>query len=417
MKVFKFGGASLKDAENILNVVNIIQNFGEKQKLLVVVSAIGKTTNAIEDVLKKYWNNENYEQNVEILEKYHFDIAYDLMKKEAFNQEDIEELKDTFLALRLDLQHWHKHSHKEMVYDQIVSYGEIISSKIVFAVLKNKNMPLDWLDARKVIRTDATWREGRVDWEQTLRNIQYLRPVLQEKIIITQGFIGRTAEGHTTTLGREGSDYTGAIFSAALSAENQTIWKDVAGVLNADPKQFAFATLFDKLSYEESASLTYYGASVIHPKTIAPLRQAGIPLLVKSFLQPQNKGTYIGEIPNQDDLKAVILKEKQVWLAFRPTTWQYLREEEVADILTACSGLALKVNLICKGAFILNILTEDRPEKLSLLANRFSFQQEKNCILVTKMGMQDFGDLWNKSKGKVLLELKEPDFQQFVVQF
>ncbi|TAG89043.1 MAG: aspartate kinase [Bacteroidetes bacterium] len=417
MKVFKFGGASLKDAENILNVVNIIQNFGEAQKLLVVVSAMGKTTNAIEDVLKKYWNNENYEENVEILEKYHFDIIYNLMKKDAFTPKDVEDLKQTFQELRKELKKWQKHSHKEMVYDQIVSYGEIISSKIIFNVLKNKKINIEWLDARKIIRTDATWREGRVDWEQTQKNMQYLRPTLDEKIVITQGFIGRTAEGHTTTLGREGSDYTGAIFSAGLSAESQTIWKDVAGVLNADPKQFSFAALFDKLSYEESASLTYYGASVIHPKTIAPLRQAGIPLLVKSFLQPQNIGTYIGEIPNQEDLKAVIVKEKQVWLAFRPTTWQYLREEEVADILTACSGLALKVNLICKGAFILNILTEDRPEKLALLANRFSFQQEKNCVLFTKMGMQDFGDLWDKSKGKVLLELKEPDFQQFVVQF
>ncbi|TAH30649.1 MAG: aspartate kinase [Cytophagales bacterium] len=417
MKIFKFGGASLKDADNILNVVNIIQNYANTKKLLVVVSAMGKTTNAIEAILKNYWENENYEQNIVALEKYHFDVAHQLQQKNAFKEEDFEDLKRVFLELRLDLQHWQRHAHKEMVYDQIVSYGEIISSRLVFAVLKNKEVSIEWLDARKVIRTDATWREGRVDWEQTSRNIQYLRPILQEKTIITQGFIGRTAEGHTTTLGREGSDYTGAIFAAALSAESQTIWKDVAGVLNADPKQFEFATLFDKLSYEESASLTYYGASVIHPKTIAPLRQAGIPLLVKSFLQPQDVGTYIGEIPNQEDLRAVIVKEKQVWLAFRPTTWQYLREEEVAEILTACSGLALKVNLICKGAFILNILTEDRPEKLALLANRFSFQQDKNCTLVTKMGMKDFGDLWDKSKGKVLLELKEPDFQQFVVQF
>jgi aspartate kinase len=416
MRVFKFGGASLKDAQNILNVTNIIENFGSPQRLLVVVSAMGKTTNALEDILQAYWQNANYEEKIEALEKYHLTIIDDLMQNNYFNTDDKKTIQDTFQALRNELVRWQRHTQKEMVYDQIVCFGEIISSQIVFAVLKSKNIQVEWLDARKVIRTDATWREGRVDWEQTCRNIQYLRPILQEKIILTQGFIGKNAEGHTTTLGREGSDYSGAIFSAALAAESQTIWKDVAGVLNADPKKFNFATLFDKLSYEQSASLTYYGASVIHPKTIAPLRQAGIPLLVKSFINPNDNGTYIGEFPDHpDDLDAVIVKENQIWLDFRPTTWQYFREEEVAEVLVTCASLALKVNLICKGAFILNILTDDRPEKLALLANKFAFQAQKNCILVTKMGGKDYENLWDKN-GKILMEVKEHNFVQTVVQ-
>ncbi len=278
-KVFKFGGASLKDATGVKNVASIIGS-QPAQNLLVVVSAMGKTTNMLERIINLFKSGKDYNVGLQELRSYHYDILSVLFVDPTAVIAEIE-LHFSDIQNQLSLTR-----PVDEMYDQVVSKGELISSIIVHRYLVSENVACHWHDSRETFITDNNFREGRLDWSKTLLACASLKPILRDKIIITQGFIGKTEDGLTTTLGREGSDYSAAIFASCLDADSVVIWKDVPGVMNADPKRIENATIFEELPFKEAAEMTYYGASVIHPKTIKPLATKGIPLYVKMFSDP-----------------------------------------------------------------------------------------------------------------------------------
>jgi aspartate kinase len=288
LNIFKFGGASVQNAASMRNVGNIIKSHTQNH-LLVVISAIGKTTNAFEKVLEAYKTGKDFLEILDKIKNDHLLIMRDLFPQ---NHPLFEEVAKNFIALEKNVA---RPGDFDFVYDQVVSWGEILSSLILAAHLKEEGVNVEWIDARKFIRTDASWREGKIEWDETEKNCQPLLPVLDEKIIVTQGFLGGDEKGNTLTLGRDGSDFSAAIFASCLNASSVTIWKDVPGVMNADPKRLPAAIVFEELPFKEAAEMTYYGASVIHPKTIKPLATKNIPLFVKNFGDPVLPGTKIHE--------------------------------------------------------------------------------------------------------------------------
>src|SRR5690606_7128689 len=290
MQVFKFGGASVKDANGIKNMVSVLQKVGHKNTL-IVVSAMGKTTNALEEVVHNYFNNKKeLQSSLQEVKKYHNSVLLDL-----FDDENIGAFKKT--ALLFDELNGFLKSNKSpdynFVYDQVVCYGELVSTTIISEYLNSIGIKNNWVDAREHIKTDSYYRRGNVNWEDTQALIT--KSLNKSVLNITQGFLGSDTNNFTTTLGREGSDYTAAIYAYCLNATSVTIWKDVPGVLNADPRYFENAQLVNNISYREAIELAFYGASVIHPKTLQPLQQKEIPLFVKSFLEPENPGTKVGK--------------------------------------------------------------------------------------------------------------------------
>ncbi|MDQ3291673.1 MAG: aspartate kinase, partial [Bacteroidota bacterium] len=276
MKVFKFGGASVKDAAAVRNVGTILQTqHPGKSFILVVVSAMGKTTNALEQVFDQAFRQQDFTPALNNLQQYHYQITQELFQAEDPVHKQVENLFQELKAYLLTVNSAELYDKQ---YDQVVSYGELLASVILNEYLEQVKVPSTWLDCRTVIRTDNTWREGKVDWNLTQNNIQNnVKPFLQKTHVVTQGFLGGTFDGLTTTLGREGSDYTAAIFAHCISAQSVTIWKDVAGLLNADPKIFPDTVLYKEISFQETIEMAYYGASVIHPKTIKPLATSSIP--------------------------------------------------------------------------------------------------------------------------------------------
>ena len=288
MKVFKFGGASVKDASGIKNLVSVLQQVGY-DNTLIVISAMGKTTNALEVVISNYFNDKSQLQSAlqEVI-KYHNQILLDIF--ESDQHPVFIQVKTLFEELNLFLK-TNKSPDYNFVYDQVIGFGELVSTTIVSAYLDAVGISNNWLDVRQLIKTDDYYRRANVNWEATQQQISQL--VNTKQLNITQGFLGSDKNNFTTTLGREGSDYTAAIFAYCLNAQSVTIWKDVPGVLNADPRYFNNAQLLKTISYHEAIELAFYGASVIHPKTLQPLQGKEIPLYVKSFLQPQNEGTVV----------------------------------------------------------------------------------------------------------------------------
>jgi aspartate kinase len=416
MLVFKFGGASLKDASALANMTYIVRQYGQEKELLIVVSAMGKTTNALEKILYSFWDEEPYEEHIEALNTYHHSIV-----RYFFNPPDnpiYGKLAAYFTELRSILDKAKRENFNQL-YDTVVAFGEILSSVIVAEYLNQHNIACEWIDARQNIRTDNTWREGKVDWTVTHKNINAtLRPILAKKIIITQGFIGGTSTGDTTTLGREGSDYSAAIFAHCLDAEAQTIWKDVPGVLNADPKRIADAQLFAQLSYQEASEMTYYGATVIHPKTIAPLYRKKIPLYVKSFLQPQKSGTCINSIQARKFIPAIMFKAQQILVHLTIKAFGFITETEVARILQLFTTYEAPVYLIHKTAFRIAICTDNRTERIEaitreakrdfeiLLAEDLELLSVKDADEATLSGL--------KTGRQLLLEIKQENFYQAV---
>ncbi|MFN8297297.1 MAG: aspartate kinase, partial [Chitinophagales bacterium] len=331
MKVFKFGGASVKDAAGIKNVASIIQKYGEKD-LIVVVSATGKTTNALEIVIKDYFSNADAKASFEIVKKNHHQICLDLFENET--HEVFDKLQNVYAEVDWQLEEDRKESYNYL-YDQIVSQGELISSVILSAYLNEAGVKNTWLDVRDVMKTDDTYREAVVDWNKTQSLINSVaKPLATDSIVVTQGFIGCTAENCTTTLGREGSDYTAAIFANMLDAESQTIWKDVPGVMNGDPRIFEDAVFIDEISFNEAVEMTFYGATVIHPKTIKPLQNKNIPLLVKSFINPEGKGTIVGGSDN--NLPPIrIVKNDQALITLHTKDFSFVEDEIVAEIFSS----------------------------------------------------------------------------------
>ncbi|MGZ8535271.1 MAG: aspartate kinase [Flavitalea sp.] len=373
MQVFKFGGASVKDAEGVKNVVDVLKQF-QGSKICVVISAMGKTTNSLERLAKAYfYKAEDAESLLEGIKAYHFDICKQLFESPA--HPIYTELENTFVEI-----HWAIEDEPtqgfDFEYDQIVSLGEILSTKIVSAYLNGNGVKNKWMDVRSLIQTDNTYREGKVDFELTESLvIKELTPVFETfDIMVTQGFIGGTSENFTTTLGREGSDYTASILAYCLNAENVTIWKDVPGVLNADPKWFGRTKKIDELSYHDAIELTYYGATVIHPKTIKPLQNKNIPLYVKSFLEPKGEGTVIRDGEKRLNIPSYIFKVDQVLISIQPKDFSFIAEDNLSDIFELFSKHGIKINLMQLSAISFSVCCDQNPEKIKSLVEELQEQ-------------------------------------------
>jgi aspartate kinase len=399
MKVFKFGGASVKDAAGVKNVARIVKQY-QHENLCIVISAMGKITNALEDLVKAYVKdaanpdkfNDSKKEIFEKVKEYHYTILRDLFdNKISF---DASKLKvDAFfieLANRFEKM---PSANYDLVYDQIVCVGELVSTTIVSEYFNYAGITNTWFDARRLIRTDSTYREGKVDYKiSELQVSKTLIPFyigsIEKKIAITQGFIGGTSIDLTTTLGREGSDYTAAILSYLLDARDMTIWKDVPGVLNADPRIHSDAVKLDKISFHEAIELTYYGATVIHPKTIKPLQNKGIPLYVKSFLEPEQKGTVIQ--PSEDfdtKIASYIYKKNQVLLSIIPRDFSFVDEQNLRDLFDLFTQFNLHINLMQNSAMSFSVACDNIEEKLPQLLKKlqvnYKVKYNENCELLT----------------------------------
>jgi aspartate kinase len=388
MKVFKFGGASVKDSAAVRNVASILSRY-TGEKLIVVVSAMGKTTNKLEEIVEaeKANNLGEFTNLVNELYNFHIDILGQLFQEKHFkiyNEIDqiFENIKERFGKAFPD--------NYSFEYDQIVSLGEVISSKIVSAYLFEQGFSSGWADSRELVRTNNQYQEGKVDWEKTeeLVKSKLITQFLTTDIFITQGFVGHTPEGFTTTLGREGSDYTAGIYAYCSDAESVTIWKDVPGMLNADPKYFSDTVKLDQISFKEAIELSYYGASVIHPKTIKPLQNKGIPLYVKSFIHPEEPGTIIQESTDTDNLvPSFIVKKDQVLFSIRPTDFSFIAEENLSEIFNRLAAAGIKINVMQNSALSFSILLDQKkadPELVkSILGEHYKVWYNNELELVT----------------------------------
>ena len=408
MKVFKFGGASVKDAAAVRNVASILARF-KGEKLIVVVSAMGKSTNKLEEIVaaEKEKNVGQFTALVNELYDFHIAILGELFAEKHFKiYHEIETIFDQ-IRDRFQKPFPDNYSYE---YDQIVSLGEVISSKIISAYLFEQGFSSGWADSRELIRTNNQYQEGKVDWQKTeeLVNQALLPKFSKVDITVTQGFVGHTPEGFTTTLGREGSDYTAGIYAYCSNAESVTIWKDVPGMLNADPKYFSDTVKLDQISFKEAIELSYYGASVIHPKTIKPLQNKGIPLFVKSFIYPDEPGTIIQESTDNDNLvPSFIVKKDQVLFSIRPVDFSFIAEENLSDIFNRLAEAGIKINVMQNSALSFSILLDQKkanPELLkSILGDHYKVWYNDELELVTiRHYDQKTIDLVSKDKTVIL---------------
>ncbi|MDY3521719.1 aspartate kinase [Riemerella anatipestifer] len=411
MKIFKFGGASVKDSESVKNVAFVLESQGFKECLLVV-SAMGKTTNALEKVVEVYFQKGNYNEEIQKIKTSHIEIASGLFDK---NHPVFDEISLFFDDVQAFLRR-NKSPNYNFVYDQVVSCGEMISSKILSEYLNSRNFSNEWIDARDFIKTNDTYREGVVDWTETEANISQLN---KEKCYVTQGFIGSDANNFTVTLGREGSDYSAAIFAYCLNANAMTIWKDVPGVMTGDPRKFKDVKLLSNISYEEAIEMAYYGASVIHPKTLQPLKQKNIPFFVKSFVEPQKAGTKVGISEENQREESFILKENQNLIKISTRDFSFIAEDHISFIFNLLSQLKIKVSLMQNSAISLALCLEDKFGKLdelneALQAN-FKTEVSKNVSLFT-IRNADMDKLDRLYEGKnILLEQISKNTVQIVI--
>lgn len=383
MRVFKFGGASVKDAAGIKNVYDVLQKVGYEDVLLVV-SAMGKTTNALELVIKNYFDKSaELNSSVQEVKKYHNQILMDLFDDEK--NEVFAAVNTQFTDLEYFLAH-NKSPNYNFVYDQIVSYGELISTTILSHFMNFMGIKTQWLDVRNFIKTDANYRDAEVDWELTQKNIA--KNVKRKILNITQGFLGSDENNFTTTLGREGSDYTAAIFAYCLNAESVTIWKDVPGVMNADPRYFENASLLNQISYREAIELAFYGATVIHPKTLQPLQKKEIPLYVKSFINPLLKGTSVAKgVDLEPHLPCFIVKRNQLLISLSSIDFSFIMEENISEIFSLFHQFKIKVNLIQNSAISFSVCVEDKFDNFkalnAILSKKFKVEFDENVTLYT----------------------------------
>ena len=390
LQVYKFGGASVKDAAAILNLRHIVETTAQGRPLLIVVSAMGKTTNALEEIFKLAHAGSDYAAPLARLEAYHQEAAHALAPHlQPATQTDVQEmLNEAFEGLSEQLAGLGGPASYDEQYDQVVSYGELLASQLVALVL-NDLRPTRWLDCRPLVRTDTSWREGRVNWTVTENNLGVaLPPLLREAgVAVTQGFVGGTTKSRTTTLGREGSDYSAAIFAYCLRAESVTIWKDVAGLLNADPKLFTDTVRYPEISYQETIEMAYYGASVIHPKTLKPLADRQIPLRVKSFLDPAAEGTLIHDCQHPPLAPAFIRKAGQVLLSLESKDFAFISEENLEVIFGALAQARLKINVMQNSALSFSVCLDGEPTRLAqavaALRTQFRVQYNEGLTLFT----------------------------------
>ena len=383
MKIFKFGGASVKDAAGVKNVYEVLQKVGYEDVLLVV-SAMGKTTNALEIVIKNYFEKSPaLQSSVQEVKKYHNLIVMELFEEE--NNPVFGAVNSLFADLDFFLSQ-NKSPNYNFVYDQIVSYGELISTTIISHYMNYMDIKTKWLDVRELIKTDNNYRDASVDWELTQKNIS--KNVAKKILNITQGFLGSDENNFTTTLGREGSDYTAAIFAYCLNAKSVTIWKDVPGVMNADPRYFENATLLNQISYREAIELAFYGATVIHPKTLQPLQRKEIPLFVKSFLNPELPGTSVSKGADlEPHLPCFIVKKNQLLISLSSIDFSFIMEENISEIFALLHQYKMKVDLIQNSAISFSVCVDDKFGNFNtlktLLSKKFSVAYNENVSLYT----------------------------------
>ena len=388
MKVFKFGGASVNSADAVCNMARIVQNHLESETLVVVVSAMGKTTNLLENLVPGTAANEDKAALRRQLEEYHLSIAKSLIP----NEEGIVD-KVRGLLSRLDGTIASLTPSEEQYnfnYDQVVSFGELISTTIIAHYLNHLGINTLWQDARQLIRTDDHYREGRVKWVETQQAIQNSEFIIHNSysVVITQGFIGGTSSSFTTTLGREGSDYSASILAYCLGAKSVTIWKDVPGFLNADPKFFSDTVKISQIPYNEAIELAYYGASVIHPKTVKPIQNKGIPLYIKSFITPENEGSSIGEYKTiVPETPLYIFANNQILLSILPRDYSFIAEDNLQVIFGILNDLGIKVNLMQNSALSFSICINNNPQLVRPLIDRlksmFRVRYNENLQLIT----------------------------------
>ncbi len=415
MQVFKFGGASVKDAAGVRNIVTVLQETGTTHKL-VVISAMGKTTNAMEAIIDAYFNDKStIPDQLKKTVDYHTEIAQDLF---AAGHPIFKAIKTLFDELKGFLA-WNKSPKYDFVYDQIVCYGELLSTTIVSAYLSEQGITNTWLDARAIIKTDDSYRDGRVDWDTTQTAIK--ASIDPKALSITQGFIASDSNNFTTTLGREGSDYTGGIFAYCLNAQNLTIWKDVPGVLNGDPRVFNNTELLHQIPYEEAIELAFYGASVIHPKTLQPLQRKEIPLYVKSFLNPKDSGTKVSAVTSLvPEVPCYIVKKNQVLISLSSLDFSFMVEDNIAEVFQLLSQFKLKVDLIQNSAISFSVCVDNKFNGLENLVNqlkgKFKIQVNPDVDLYTiRHFNQKALDKFQKDK-KILLKQVAQNTVQLVTQ-
>lgn len=416
MRVFKFGGASVKDAAGIKNVYDVLQKVGYEDVLLVV-SAMGKTTNALETVIKNYFDKSaELNSSVQEVKKYHNQILMDLFDDEK--NEVFTAVNTQFSDLEYFLAH-NKSPNYNFVYDQIVSYGELISTTILSHFMTFMGIKTQWLDVRNYIKTDANYRDAEVDWELTQKNIA--KNVKRKILNITQGFLGSDENNFTTTLGREGSDYTAAIFAYCLNAESVTIWKDVPGVMNADPRYFENASLLNQISYREAIELAFYGATVIHPKTLQPLQKKEIPLFVKSFINPLLPGTRVAKGADLEPyLPCFIVKRNQLLISLSSIDFSFIMEENISEIFALFHQFKIKVNLIQNSAISFSVCVEDKFENFkdlnAILSKKFKVDFDENVTLYTIRHFNDKAAQTVEENKTVLLKQVSRETMQVVTK-
>lgn len=383
MKVYKFGGASIKDAQAIRNVLHVLKTVGFTNSL-IIASAMGKTTNALEDVVNAYFNKpDDLNKYIEIVKNDHLDIASELFPDKSHVV--FEKITVLFTEMELFLKN-NKSPNYNFVYDQTVSYGEILSTTILSHFLNEQQIENTWIDARNLIKTDTTYRDGLVDWKVTEEHI--INQLQSKKLYITQGFIGSDANNFSVTLGREGSDYSAAIFAYCLNTESVTIWKDVPGVLNADPRYFEDTVLLNQISYREAIELAFYGASVIHPKTLQPLQRKEIPLFVKSFINPTLPGTSVSKgVDLEPETACFIVKKNQLLISIASKDFSFIMEHQVSDIFKLFAYQHIRVNVIQNAAISFTVCVEDKfgnfKHLLEDLDKHFKITYNENVSLYT----------------------------------
>ncbi|GAB5473990.1 MAG: aspartate kinase [Maribacter sp.] len=383
MRVFKFGGASVKDAEGVENVVKVLKEVGH-ENTLVVVSAMGKTTNAMEAIVNAYFEDkETLPLAIQEVIDYHNGILNALFKNRQHPV--FQKVKVLFDEVRGFLV-WNKSPNYNFVYDQVVGYGELASTTIISCYLNEIGVQNNWLDVRDFIKTDNSYRDPVVNWKRTQKNVT--EKIDQKILNITQGFLGSDDNNFTTTLGREGSDYTAAILAYCLNASSVTIWKDVPGVLNADPRHFKETQLLNRVSYREAIELAFYGASVIHPKTLQPLQGKEIPLHVKSFLEPKNAGTTVGKgIGIEPEVPCYIIKKDQVLMKLSSLDFSFIVEESISELFKLFHEYKMKVDLIQNSAISFSVCVDNKfgrlDELLNLLKSRFKVSYHEGVSLYT----------------------------------
>ena len=405
MQILKFGGASIKNSTNIKKVAEIINTI-DYSNTIIIVSAIGKTTNAFENIIELYLeDSDEFKNSINELHDFHIKILNELFTE---NHAIYKIIKEDFMEI-YNFFKKNKSPNYNFIYDQIISYGEILSSKILNEYLNSIGIKSSFKDVRELIKTDSYYRNSNINWEVTKKNI--LAANFNPNITLTQGFIASNEDNFTTTMGREASDYTAAVFAYCLSANSVTIWKDVDGILNADPKKFKNTVLLEKISYDEAIELAFYGASVVHPKTIQPLQKKEIPLFVKSYNNPNAIGTCVSKSKELfPKIPCYILKENQILMSISSLDFSFTINDKTKSILNLLSNYKIKINLTQNSAISLTLCVDDDYNNIDKLTNElksnFKIHIEKKLKLYTVRNLEKKSiDQFKKGKNIIIEQL------------